>query len=137
MGVFGLGSVYLNCCLTGLNAPLATVERYGTTELDTWKVQAAMTTELGYGVGNITAALQAAGMWENTILVLVSDNGGPWDHTANWPLRAGKGTEFEGGYRVTGFIASPLLPKERHGTNFSGMMHSAGLCVALRQAAVC
>eukprot|EP01051_Picozoa_sp_SAG22_P006434 SAG22_NODE_421_length_10720_cov_22.582619_5_plen_261_part_00 len=37
----------------GLNAPLETVELYGTTILDTWKVQAAMTTELDYGVANV------------------------------------------------------------------------------------
>ncbi len=49
---------------------------YGTTKLDTWKVQAAMTTELDYGVGNITAALKAAGLWEDTLLLLASDNGG-------------------------------------------------------------
>lgn len=42
----------------GLNAPLETVELYPTTILDTWKVQAAMTTELDYGVGNVTAALK-------------------------------------------------------------------------------
>lgn len=41
-----------------------------------WKVQAAMTTELDYGVGNITAALKEMGLWENTFLALWSDNGG-------------------------------------------------------------
>ena len=40
----------------GLNAPAATVARYGTTKLDTWKVQAAMTTELDYGIGNVTVS---------------------------------------------------------------------------------
>jgi hypothetical protein len=44
--------------VAGLNAPLETVELYPTTVLDTWKVQAAMTTELDYGVGNVTAALK-------------------------------------------------------------------------------
>ena len=109
----------------GLHAPAATVDRYATTVLDTWKVQAAMTTELDYGVGNITAALRAAGMWEDTVLLFMSDNGGPLDHSRNWPLRAGKGSEFEGGYRVTAFVASPLLPPAVRGTNWSGMAHSA------------
>ena len=35
-----------------------------------------MTTELDYGLGNLTAALRSAGMWESTVLILVSDNGG-------------------------------------------------------------
>ena len=64
-----------------------------TTVRDTWKVQAAMTTELDYGVANVTGALKAAGMWQNTVLLFVSDNGGPLDHSTNWPLRGGKGTD--------------------------------------------
>ena len=36
-----------------------------------------MTTELDYGVGNVTMALEAAGMMDNTVLILISDNGGP------------------------------------------------------------
>ena len=64
-----------------------------TTVRDTWKVQAAMTTELDYGVANVTLALKAAGMWQNTVLLFVSDNGGPLDHSTNFPLRGGKGTD--------------------------------------------
>ena len=37
------------CLSGGLNAPSETVDRYPNTVLDTWKVQAAMTTELDYG----------------------------------------------------------------------------------------
>lgn len=72
---------------SGLNAPLETVELYPTTILDTWKVQAAMTTELDYGVANVTEALKASGLWPNTVLVMVSDNGGPLDHSTNWCAR--------------------------------------------------
>ena len=121
--------------LLGLNAPLETVERYPTTKLDTWKVQAAMTTELDYGVGNITKALKSRNMWNNTVLVLISDNGGPLDHSSNYPLRAGKGSEFEGGYRVTGLVASPLLDASVRGTNYSGMMHAADWYATLTGAA--
>ena len=28
------------------------------------------------GVANVTGALKAAGMWSNTVLIFVSDNGG-------------------------------------------------------------
>ncbi len=54
-------NVHDSCNVDGngvLNAPKASVELYSTTELDTWKVQGAMTTELDYGVGNVTAALK-------------------------------------------------------------------------------
>lgn len=109
----------------GLQAPLETVDQYARTRLDTWKVQGAMTTELDYGVGNITAALKSKGLWENTVFIFMSDNGGPLDHSSNWPLRAGKGHHWEGGYRVVSFVSGGILPHGRHGTNFSGMVHAA------------
>ena len=49
-----------------------------------------MVTELDYGVGNVTAALKRTGLWSNTVLVLVSDNGAQMDHGYNAPLRGGK-----------------------------------------------
>ena len=58
-----------------LQAPTETVSLYGTTREDPWKVQAAMTTELDYGVGNVTEALKRRGLWNNTVMVFVSDNG--------------------------------------------------------------
>ena len=51
----------------GLNAPMDTVRRYARTELDIWKVQGAMTTELDYGLGNLSAALEREGMWNNSV----------------------------------------------------------------------
>ena len=64
-----------------LNAPMGTVARHSHIKLDTWKVQAAMTTELDYGVANVTAALRSTGMWDTTVMIFVSDNGGPLDHS--------------------------------------------------------
>lgn len=109
----------------GLNAPKKSVDLYETTLLDTWKVQAAMTTELDYGVGNVTEALKKAGLWNNSVLLFMSDNGGPLDHSTNAPYRGGKGTWYEGGVRVVSFVNSPLLPSSVHGTEWTGMAHSS------------
>jgi arylsulfatase A-like enzyme len=46
-----------------------------------------------------------AGLWENTVVTFASDNGGPLDHTTNYPLRGGKHTFWDGGVRVVGFIS--------------------------------
>ncbi|MEQ8849029.1 sulfatase [Botrimarina sp.] len=59
--------------------------------------------ELDWSVGQILAALERGGVDENTLVVFTSDNG-PWinfgDHAGSaGPLREGKGTMFEGGYR--------------------------------------
>merc|ERR1711998_492903 len=68
-------------------------------------------------LGSIVDALKAKGVWDNTLLWLTTDNGGmttgfradnqdngPWSASSNWPLRAGKGTLFEGGVRGVSFI---------------------------------
>ncbi|HJN09511.1 MAG TPA: sulfatase [Pirellulaceae bacterium] len=60
--------------------------------------------EIDWGVGQIVDALQKNGIDENTCIVFSSDNG-PWlsygDHAGSAkPLREGKGTNFEGGFRV-------------------------------------
>eukprot|EP00051_Salpingoeca_urceolata_P031212 m.10785 g.10785 ORF g.10785 m.10785 type:complete len:536 (-) comp3858_c0_seq1:56-1663(-) len=109
----------------GLNAPKASVDLYETTILDTWKVQAAMTTELDYGVGNITEALRANNMWDDTLIIFVSDNGGPLDHSNNAPLRGGKAMRFEGGFRVASFLSGGVLPAALRGTKWPGIAHSS------------
>ncbi len=60
--------------------------------------------ELDWSVGQILATLKREGLDEKTLVIFTSDNG-PWlrygDHAGSaGPLREGKGTMFEGGYRV-------------------------------------
>ncbi len=60
--------------------------------------------EVDWSVGEILDAIRANGIDEKTLVVFTSDNG-PWlsygDHAGSaLPLREGKGTMFEGGYRV-------------------------------------
>ena len=80
--------------------------------------------ELDYGVSNVTGALAANGYWNNTVVIFVSDNGGPLDHTTNYPLRGGKHTFWEGGVRVVGFVSGPaftvLLSPIRKGSTYTG-----------------
>src|SRR5690606_11800268 len=60
--------------------------------------------ELDWSVGEVLGALKECGIDDNTLVIFTSDNG-PWlsygDHAGSAaPLREGKGTMFEGGYRV-------------------------------------
>src|SRR5687768_13386624 len=64
--------------------------------------------EVDWSVGQVLDALKEAGVDERTLVIFSSDNG-PWhirgeDGGSATPLRAGKGTTYEGGMRVP-FIA--------------------------------
>ena len=109
----------------GLQAPCASVDLYATSVTDQIKVQGAMVTELDYGVGNVTAELVRQGMWGNSVIFMVADNGAQMDHGKNWPLRGGKHTFWEGGVRVVCWISSPLIPAARRGTIYTGIAHSS------------
>jgi hypothetical protein len=64
-------------------------------------------------VANITSILTEKGMWDETIFIYASDNGGDTAAVGsgnNMPLRGRKSNYFEGGVRVPAFIYSKLLP---------------------------
>lgn len=66
---------------------------------------------IDHGVGEILDTLDELKLSKNTLVVFTSDNG-PWlvmgDHSGfATPLRAGKGTTYEGGMRVPGIMRWP------------------------------
>ena len=70
------------------------------------KKYAGMLAAMDEGVGRIVAAVEKAGVRENTLFIFSSDNGGPQPGvvTDNGKFRAGKGTLYEGGVRVAAFM---------------------------------
>jgi len=85
----------------------------------------AMMAQLDEGIGNVTASLKAHGMWEDTVVVFTSDNGGYFLVGGfNYNYRGGKSGGWEGGVRVPAFIRAPkrynFAPRD-----FRGMAHAA------------
>jgi arylsulfatase A len=77
-------------------------------------------TELDWSTGEILAALKRLRLDEKTLVVFLSDNGGPVVQGAtNTPLRGAKATTWEGGHRVP-FIAR--WPKRIPAGNVVGEM---------------
>ena len=70
-------------------------------------------------------------MWNDTLIVLTSDNGGPAGQASsghsgnNFPLRGGKTNLFEGGVRVAAALGGGFLPTAARGAKFDGYMHGS------------
>uniref|UniRef100_S4R5B9 Arylsulfatase family member I n=1 Tax=Petromyzon marinus TaxID=7757 RepID=S4R5B9_PETMA len=95
---------------TPLQVPSRYTERYRRIANQARRRYAGMLSCLDEAVHNITEALHRRGLYNNSVLVYSSDNGGqPLSGGSNWPLRGRKGTYWEGGVRALGFVHSPLL----------------------------
>lgn len=83
-------------------------------------------------IGEMVDKLQYFNMWKSTLLVFMSDNGGPvfgGAHTnggSNFPLKGGKDSPFEGGIRSVSFVSGGFLQEKaphRVGTKLDGYVH--------------
>ena len=88
----------------------------------------AMISYLDDVIGSVTAALKAHRLWDNLLLVVSSDNGGPVYPTGganNFPLKGGKISDWQGGVRVNAFVSGGFLPKKMVGKKTEGYIHLA------------
>ncbi len=86
-----------------IHVPWFSQESYANNSKNPNKQKGGTISEIDHSVGRIMSTLKELGLDENTLVLFVSDNGGVGS-TANLPLRGGKGTYWEGGFRVP-FIA--------------------------------
>lgn len=88
-------------CHYPIQAPQAYQDRFSFIEFDNRRVYNAMVNFLDDQLGNLTNEMKQLGMWENTLMILTSDNGGYVKSPkglcnttkAPWP-GAGPGTDF-------------------------------------------
>jgi arylsulfatase A-like enzyme len=116
---------FLNLWFYNVHTPLQArqekIDKYkalvDSTKLQKNPTYAAMVEHVDDAVGKVVAQLKSLGLYENTIIVFTSDNGGLIGNgtkkvTNNAPLRHGKGERYEGGVRVPLIIKSvqQILP---------------------------
>ena len=76
------------------------------------KYHDAMTVGIDRAIGRTAAALRARGMWDTSLFVFASDNGGRLDHhISNYPLAGGKYSNLQGGVRVRAAIGELSMLK--------------------------
>ena len=87
---------------------------------------AGLMVALDQAIANLTDAIKTSGLYDQTILIVQSDNGGLITEMGggnNYPLRGEKKYIYEGGTRVHGFIHSPLIPKTKTQQWYNNMFH--------------
>ncbi|CAH0383750.1 unnamed protein product [Bemisia tabaci] len=81
------------------------------------RLYAGVMEALDASVGAVVSALDSHNMLRNSVIIFISDNGGPTTRrdvglqtgASNWPLRGLKGSLFEGGVRGVAVAWSPLF----------------------------
>jgi len=92
-----------------IEAPQEYVDMYEDVPDEDRKIFLGMVTAMDDAVDVVVKSLKRAGMFENTIIIFFSDNGGAKGHGNNWPLRGHKSSLWEGGTRTPAFIHGPGL----------------------------
>ena len=100
---------------TPFQAPAEKIEKYQKKGIEDKKqaTYAAMVELMDSNVGRILKTLETEGLADNTLVIFTSDNGGYRMSSFPSPIRAGKGSYYEGGIRVPLLLRWPEKIKPR------------------------
>jgi len=100
-----------------------------------------MMVEFDDAMNKTVMLLKENNLWDDTLLVLHSDNGGMIkagpaflsSAGSNYPFRGSKTTLFEGGLRVPGFVngGKNVIPEKSRGSTYVGLMHLVDLAAII------
>ncbi|XP_077994328.1 arylsulfatase B-like [Glandiceps talaboti] len=116
--------LYMYFSLQSVHGPIEVPQKY----LDMYsfikdtnrRIKSGMVTAMDDATKNVVSSLKKYGLWNNTLFIFTTDNGGPATPDVagnNWPLRGSKTTLWEGGTRGVAFIHSNMLEKSGYVNN--------------------
>eukprot|EP01113_Clastostelium_recurvatum_P006492 TRINITY_DN12928_c0_g1_i1.p1 TRINITY_DN12928_c0_g1~~TRINITY_DN12928_c0_g1_i1.p1 ORF type:complete len:282 (+),score=54.63 TRINITY_DN12928_c0_g1_i1:45-848(+) len=85
----------------------------------------AMVSYMDDYIKQVVNLLKGKNMWDKTLIVFFSDNGGPIYQSGganNYPLRGGKRSNFEGGIRTNAFISGGYVPSAVRGSKLESFI---------------
>lgn len=95
---------------------------------------AAMTFSLDRAIGKMIDELKQQGLFDNTLIFFLSDNGGAHNNqSSNLPLKGFKGNKYEAGHRIPFLVSWPK--KFKGGTDFNGLTSSLDIFPTALEAA--
>jgi arylsulfatase A-like enzyme len=119
------GTQYLNSSVVGSHS----------SDAESRQIYAGRIAYLDYVFGLVRQLYESRGVWNSTIVIVASDNGGSqWVHGVgnNYPLRGGKTTPYEGGVRCQAAVRIPTTTTTTTAVhNYTGLMSSVDLMPTL------
>ena len=119
---------------TPLQVPQETLDLFAYIDFPQRQLYAAMVYYMDQVIGQIVEALKQKAMYDNSLILFMSDNGGPLYNpgsASNFPLRGGKFADFEGGVRVNAFASGGVIPSDRRGKTLESLIHIADVYATL------
>eukprot|EP00054_Salpingoeca_dolichothecata_P018758 m.115719 g.115719 ORF g.115719 m.115719 type:complete len:581 (+) comp22999_c0_seq2:358-2100(+) len=102
------------------------------------RIYAGMVSELDKAVASLKQSFEAAGLWDDTLVIFSADNGGIGPGN-NYPLRGQKVHDWEGGMRAVSFVrgTNSNLARVPANTTTFDLMHSTDWLPTLCHVAGC